>query len=282
MIRENTHPHSILTNSRKNKAFTMIEFIVAASLTLLVLALGSQSLTSSQNTVKKASDREVMTSLITSTLAKSTAFGCGSEIKPDGLSNQECSNLIPLYNANQVVLNRIKALNSGISDIKGDGIFSTKLSQGYTTTPGIGGRSTDLSVLLSSAYVGSNGAQTDSCASSPASGSNLIKRTITVIWKDYLNREQSITISAFNASGLAQSFSGQSISYTIPNHPGLIALLIINSSNQGLVKVLPSSCSSGQSFVFRGLSSGTYTIKSYNIDSLGNVADVGTPEVRTV
>lgn len=264
------------------KSFTMIEFIVAASLTLLVLALGSQSLTSSQNTVKKASDREVMTSLISSTMAKATAFGCGSEIKPESTSSTDCSGLIPLYSANQSVVNKIKSLNTSLSEIKGDGVFTTRLAEGFSNSIGGSGRSTDLIAFTSTSFVSSSGSLSDSCGSAPSSGSNLLKRTITVIWKDYLNREQTLTISAFNATGLTQSFSGSSLSYSIPSHSGAIAVLLTNSNNQGLVRVLPVTCQSGQSYVFRGLTSGNYTIKSYNIDSSGTVTDVGTPEVRTV
>jgi hypothetical protein len=258
----------------------MVEFIIAATLTLLVLALGSQSLTSSQNIVKTSGDREVMTSIASSTLEKAIAFSCGSEVNPDSTFSPDCYNLVPLYSNSQSLANQLKNFNPQLIEIKGDGIFSTTLNQGYANGPQK--RKTDVTVLLSTEYVGSGGNLTDLCGSSPNLGSNLIKRSVKIIWKDYLNNAQSVNLTTYNATGKIITFNSNSITYTIPSHSDDIALLIINSNNKGLVKVMPKSCTSGMSYTFTGLTSGTYTIKSYNIDKLGIISDLGNPFVRTV
>lgn len=250
----------------KYKGFTMIEFIIASSLTLLVLALGSQSLSSSQNIVKKSGDREIMNSIAMSTLEKAKAFGCGSEYDVESTAQSaDCATLVPLFSSNQSITDKIKAL-SGVSEVRGDALYSTNLTQGYTLAGT--GRTTTMSVLMASAYVKSDSTFSDLCGSAPSSGSNLIRRDVTINWKDYLKNTNVLKVTSYSATSKVVNFNSGSHSFVVPVYTDNVALLLIKG-NVGLLKILPKSCSASSSYIFRGLKPGSYTIKSYNIDSNG-------------
>ena len=287
------------------RAFTLVEFIVAASLTLLVLSMSVQSLTSSQRLLRSTSDQELMTNAGQSVLEKARAFTCGTQLAPDESTSPRCGELLASSGAPMT--------NLLTGTLTGDYIAATQLTQGFSAvraaTPSGDGcsfssklsstggpRNLCLTVLTASSFVGADGSITDACGSTPKDGIKglpvydlrVLRREATVLYTDERGEVQERTIVSLSTLSSKKDVTSVGRDGTsavslneLRKKDTRLVLALTDGSGRTLVRALPGSCMNSNVSEYRlwGLDTTvSYTLTPYYIDKNGR-STAGTPSV---
>lgn len=288
----------------KTRAFTLIEFIVAASLTLLVLSMAVQSLTSSQRLLRTTSDQELMTNAGQSVLEKARAYTCGPQLAPDETQSARCAEL--LASSGAPIAQLLSASTTG------DYVAATQLTQGYRATSATqasgagcgfasknsstdGARNLCMTVLTASSYVKNDGSITDACGSTPKDALTgqpgydlrVLRREATVLYTDDqgASHEQTIVSLSTQSSKKDLTATNRDGSAVIDlnalrKKDTRIVLTLKDAAGRTLVRVLPKSCMNSKvaEYRFWGLDTTvSYTLTPYYIDAFG-ISTTGTPQ----
>lgn len=245
----------------KRRAFTLIEFLIASSLTLLVLGSAALATASSQRVLRDSSDLASATRIATSVLDKARALGCGEDTDPRFVPTQRstCSTLITGSTGN------------GIGDYTS---FTTALAAETA------GRATTATVEFSTAWHPRNWAPTtdgvcgppkaihgDSVAMRPWVNPEILERRVEVKLGKYTRTWRQLSAAPDRLQAVNASELGAVLAVVRPGEKVKITTLL----GETITRIAPLSCTGNDvSIIFPYLAAGV----SYDVTVLSSTGAV--------
>ena len=267
-------------DASRRRGFTLVEFLIASALTLLVLGMAVEGLIGAQRASRAAADEEFVTRIAYSVIDRAKAFGCGEQIIPDtSPQTSGCEQLLP--NAGQPVTRTTPTKE----DYQGDFTASASLIQGFAAT-GENSRRLSITVAMSTYRVPTSGLTT-SCGSPAGTNGNLVRRSANVTYIDRNGQRQDREVSVLQALSTLPAVSGSSRILNVPAVPATsrpaLTLTKTDGTNTGrLLRLMPAGCTAPASVTLEGLTSGSYTASWFILDRDGKYTSTGAPENWTV
>ena len=234
-------------SASRRRAFTLIEFLLASSLTILVVTLATQAVVSTRTTLKTTITTNTATRMASNVLDQARSFRCGEQTTPaEATAASPCS--------------------FGTAGAVGDVTF-TRSSNGMAS------QSVDASVTLSTQWMPRQyGASRDQVCSPDTTGTSwlrpaLLVRSVTIDTGDGSPRTFRVIAAApTSATSATGSLGAIAATLTSARVGDRVTIHDTSSGNERvLTRIVPTSCAGGRAVVvFPYLPVGQYSISVSN------------------
>ena len=222
---------------RRNRGISIVEFLVAASLILVVLVGAGATLASSERSLARSIARDATAVSAANILEQSALFGCQTQSDPTEALQlaATCASLRTLAATGRIP--GLPVQNGGA----GDYVFEAEVPYGCTSnTPGC----TKLTVMMTSRWLRA-GQSTDACTPSGDDQPSLIERRVHITWRTSLQADPVISEYVTASSRPADStFNDASRRWILVNAPVGTPVVLIDENANKIVR-FASACDSG-------------------------------------
>jgi Tfp pilus assembly protein PilV len=219
---------------RPNRGISIVEFLVASSLILVVLVGAGATLASSERSLARSIARDATVVSAANILEQSALFGCQTQSDPTEALQlaATCASLRTLATTGRIP--GIPIQNGGA----GDYVFEAKVPAGCTSnTPGC----TKLTVMMTSRWLRA-GQSTDACTAPGDDQPSLIERRVHISWRTSTQADpviaEYVTASARPADS---TFNDASRRWILVNAPAGTPVALIDENGNKIVR-FASAC----------------------------------------